>query len=102
MISNNSAEFGIRILKHAIGENYRDFFDFLIFDANKPDFMYSEETINLTCFQTRNEIDFDQIPENKILQYGDMVTLNEYCIRKHHKNFRGIIFEDNFYCGFEK
>lgn len=42
IISNNWAVIGEQILIKVMGEDFQDYFDFIIFDANKPKFMYDE------------------------------------------------------------
>lgn len=39
--------------------------------------------------------------DNKILSHGNMCELNSYLKDNLKENFKGLIFEDNFYCGFE-
>ena len=84
-----------------MGENYRDYFDLLIFDAQKPHFMYDELEADFITYKNKQVCQIDDLKDDdKIVMRGDMKLLNKM-LNEKYKDFRGIIFEDNFYCGFE-
>lgn len=47
------------MLEFSIGKNFRDYFDFLIFEAQKPKFMEAKEEIQFTDFLSEKTIDVD-------------------------------------------
>lgn len=42
LISNNWALAGKELLQASMGKDYKDYFDIIIFDADKPEFMYDQ------------------------------------------------------------
>lgn len=83
-----------------MGKNYQEYFDFIIFDAGKPNFMYDHsENEFKKCF-TEEKVQLFKLEDN-IIQGGSLRVLNSY-LEDILGKFKGIIFEDNFYCGLEE
>lgn len=78
LVSNNYQNFGEKMLEFSIGKNYRDYFDFLIFEAQKPKFMEAKEDIQFTDFYSEQIISVDQIERLKIVNGGNLAILNDY------------------------
>lgn len=66
------------MLEFSIGKNFRDYFDFLIFEAQKPKFMEAKEEIQFTDFYSEQIISVDQIERLKIVNGGNLAILNDY------------------------
>ena len=82
LVSNNWPFIGVKILECCIGENYRDYFDLIIFSAEKPHFMYDDINTDFLSFKTKEIVkDLNHITDDdKILINGDMKMLNEFLI----------------------
>lgn len=78
LVSNNYQNFGEKMLEFSIGKNFRDYFDFLIFEAQKPKFMEAKEEIQFTDFYSEQIINVDQIERLKIVNGGNLAILNDY------------------------
>lgn len=99
LISNNWPTGGLEILRTALGKDFKDYFDFIIFHAQKPRFMYDTSDRDFIEFESGEKVQLDQL-KDKVIQYGDLKKINEHYEKKLGK-FKGIIFEDNFYSGLE-
>lgn len=66
------------MLEFSIGKNFRDYFDFLIFEAQKPKFMEAKDEIQFTDFYSQTTISVDQLESLKIVNGGNLAILNEY------------------------
>lgn len=78
LVSNNFQSFGEKMLEFSIGKNFRDYFDFLIFEAQKPKFMEAKEEIEFTEFNSGRIIDVNMIEKLKIVNGGNLAILNDY------------------------
>jgi hypothetical protein len=63
--------------------------------------MESGQEIPFIDPENEHEIGLENLLDNKILSHGNMCELNAYLKDHLKENFKGLIFEDNFYCGFE-
>ena len=63
--SNSFFKFGNLILNEVIGKNWKDYFDFLIYDAQKPDFFNSKIQKNFTDYNYKPIKDFNSYIEAK-------------------------------------
>lgn len=66
------------MLEYSIGPNFRDYFDFLIFDARKPKFMESGMEIPFIDPVSEHEFSLDNLLDSKLLTNGNMCELNGY------------------------
>lgn len=89
------------MLDYSIGADFWNYFDILIFDAQKPKFMESGQEIPFIDPISEHEICLANLFDSKILTHGNMCELNAYLHDYFKWDFKGLIFEDNFYCGFE-
>jgi hypothetical protein len=63
--------------------------------------MESGSEIPFIDTDSHHEITLENLLDNKLLTHGNMCELNAYMADHLKGDFKGLIFEDNFYCGFE-
>ncbi len=89
-------------MTEAIGPNWMDYFDLLIFQSKKPKF-FSEnneyrkfETLGGTVIKNFTEyIENIKTNEEKVVKYGHAIYLNEYFIKNVKKEFKFLFYGDS-------
>lgn len=101
IISNNYYDVGNRLMTEAMGSNWMDLFDFVIYRAMKPAF-FKDET-EITTFldlqgkpinNFKERIETPKCVEDKVFAYGHAELLNQYFRENVRKDFSLLFFGD--------
>lgn len=100
--SNSYYHFGNVLLRNAIGENWPDYFDFVIFDSKKPLF-FDMNIKNPESFKNLDgaAVELSEVlkiksptKREKVLLGGHVAHINKYLFETRNKNFCSAFFGD--------
>lgn len=107
IITNNYYEASNKVLNLVIGKNWKDYFDFMIFNAEKPHFFHKkDESLKISGFQNlkgENITDFeafflkDKQGDDKVLKGGHADIISDFLKKRFGENYKTAYFGDSIY-----